>query len=101
MCACALLLGQVFIAMAKALAFIDPDQLSMTVVLTALNRFLQVRGTHTHPSPGLPLHVGEGLMGPPSGLLPTHVSQAVSGTCQFLVGLSSAPGLRRLPQPRR
>ena len=34
---------EVFIAMAKALAFIDPDQLSMTIVLTALNRFLQVR----------------------------------------------------------
>ena len=33
---------EVFIAMAKALAFIDPDRLSMTVVLTALNRFLQV-----------------------------------------------------------
>ena len=39
---------EVFIAMAKALAFIDPDQLSMTIVLTALNRFLQVR-----PSPPL------------------------------------------------
>ncbi|KAG2452505.1 hypothetical protein HYH02_002744 [Chlamydomonas schloesseri] len=34
---------EVFIAMAKALAFIDPDRLSMTVVLTALNRFLQER----------------------------------------------------------
>jgi 15-cis-phytoene desaturase len=34
---------EVFIAMAKALNFIDPDSLSMTVVLTALNRFLQVR----------------------------------------------------------
>lgn len=34
---------EVFIAMAKALAFIGPDELSMTVVLTALNRFLQVR----------------------------------------------------------
>ena len=33
---------EVFIAMAKALAFIDPDNLSMTIVLTALNRFLQV-----------------------------------------------------------
>jgi uncharacterized protein with NAD-binding domain and iron-sulfur cluster len=33
---------EVFIAMAKALNFIDPDRLSMTVVLTALNRFLQV-----------------------------------------------------------
>lgn len=33
---------EVFIAMAKALNFIDPDDLSMTVVLTALNRFLQV-----------------------------------------------------------
>jgi hypothetical protein len=44
----------VFIAMAKALAFIDPDQLSMTVVLTALNRFLQVRGNNNHPPPGLP-----------------------------------------------
>jgi len=32
---------EVFIAMAKALNFIDPDDLSMTVVLTALNRFLQ------------------------------------------------------------
>jgi len=32
---------EVFIAMAKALAFIDPSELSMTVVLTALNRFLQ------------------------------------------------------------
>ncbi|KXZ55966.1 hypothetical protein GPECTOR_2g1518 [Gonium pectorale] len=34
---------EVFIAMAKALAFIGPDRLSMTVVLTALNRFLQER----------------------------------------------------------
>ena len=34
---------EVFIAMAKALNFIDPDSLSMTVVLTALNRFLNVR----------------------------------------------------------
>lgn len=34
--------AQVFIAMAKALAFIGPEDLSMTVVLTALNRFLQV-----------------------------------------------------------
>ncbi len=33
---------EVFIAMAKALNFIDPENLSMTVVLTALNRFLQV-----------------------------------------------------------
>ena len=31
----------VFIAMAKALNFIDPDEISSTVVLTALNRFLQ------------------------------------------------------------
>jgi uncharacterized protein with NAD-binding domain and iron-sulfur cluster len=36
---------EVFIAMAKALNFIDPDRLSMTVVLTALNRFLQVRAS--------------------------------------------------------
>lgn len=34
---------EVFIAMAKALAFIGPDDLSMTIVLTALNRFLRVR----------------------------------------------------------
>nr|AHN09734.1 phytoene desaturase [Dunaliella parva]ARH02608.1 phytoene desaturase [Dunaliella parva] len=34
---------EVFIAMAKALNFINPDELSMTVVLTALNRFLQER----------------------------------------------------------
>ena len=32
---------EVFIAMAKALNFIDPDEISSTVVLTALNRFLQ------------------------------------------------------------
>ena len=31
---------EVFIAMATALDFIDPDKLSMTVVLTAMNRFL-------------------------------------------------------------
>jgi len=31
---------EVFISMAKALDFIDPDRLSMTVVLTAMNRFL-------------------------------------------------------------
>jgi len=34
---------EVFIAMAKALNFIDPDELSMICVLIALNRFLQVR----------------------------------------------------------
>ncbi|NEO99293.1 MAG: 15-cis-phytoene desaturase [Symploca sp. SIO2E9] len=32
---------QVFIAMSKALNFINPDEISATVVLTALNRFLQ------------------------------------------------------------
>lgn len=37
---------EVFIAMAKALNFIDPENLSMTVVLTALNRFLQVLLVH-------------------------------------------------------
>lgn len=31
---------EVFVAIAKALDFIDPDKLSMTVVLTAMNRFL-------------------------------------------------------------
>ena len=31
---------EIFVAMAKALDFIDPDKLSMTVVLTAMNRFL-------------------------------------------------------------
>merc|ERR1719326_265146 len=31
---------EVFISMAKALDFIDPENLSMTVVLTAMNRFL-------------------------------------------------------------
>lgn len=34
---------EVFIAMAKALNFIDPDELSMICVLIALNRFLQER----------------------------------------------------------
>jgi 15-cis-phytoene desaturase len=29
---------EIFIAMAKALAFVDPDKVSATVVLTALNR---------------------------------------------------------------
>nr|AUE44529.1 phytoene desaturase [Ahnfeltiopsis flabelliformis] len=32
---------EVFIAMSKALNFIDPDDISTTVILTALNRFLQ------------------------------------------------------------
>eukprot|EP00216_Chloropicon_sp_CCMP2111_P000692 CAMPEP_0198239346 /NCGR_PEP_ID=MMETSP1446-20131203/4776_1 /TAXON_ID=1461542 ORGANISM="Unidentified sp, Strain CCMP2111" /NCGR_SAMPLE_ID=MMETSP1446 /ASSEMBLY_ACC=CAM_ASM_001112 /LENGTH=591 /DNA_ID=CAMNT_0043921923 /DNA_START=191 /DNA_END=1966 /DNA_ORIENTATION=- len=32
---------EVFVAMSKALNFCNPDELSMTVVLTALNRFLQ------------------------------------------------------------
>ncbi|MGB0277890.1 MAG: 15-cis-phytoene desaturase [Prochlorococcaceae cyanobacterium] len=32
---------EVFLAMSKALNFIDPDEISSTVVLTALNRFLQ------------------------------------------------------------
>jgi 15-cis-phytoene desaturase len=32
---------EVFIAMSKALNFIDPDEISATVLLTALNRFLQ------------------------------------------------------------
>eukprot|EP00249_Psilotum_nudum_P014381 c24794_g1_i1 orf=233-1945(+) len=32
---------EVFVAMSKALNFIDPDELSMQVVLIALNRFLQ------------------------------------------------------------
>ena len=35
---------EIFVAMSKALAFIDPERLSATVVLTALNRFL--RETH-------------------------------------------------------
>ena len=34
---------EVFIAMAKALNFCDPDELSMVCVLIALNRFLQER----------------------------------------------------------
>lgn len=41
---------EVFIAMAKALNFIDPHDLSMTVVLTALNRFLQVICFATSPT---------------------------------------------------
>ncbi len=32
---------EVFVAMAKALNFINPDEISATVILTALNRFLQ------------------------------------------------------------
>jgi len=34
---------EVFIAMAKALNFIGPDEISATILLTALNRFLQER----------------------------------------------------------
>ena len=34
------IIKEVFIPMAKALDFIDPDKLSMTVVLTAMNRFI-------------------------------------------------------------
>lgn len=34
---------EVFIAMSKALNFINPDELSMQCILIALNRFLQVR----------------------------------------------------------
>ena len=45
---------EVFIAMAKALNFIDPHDLSMTVVLTALNRFLQVNYINTSPTPAGP-----------------------------------------------
>ena len=37
--------------MAKALNFIDPHDLSMTVVLTALNRFLQVKCFCLIPNP--------------------------------------------------
>lgn len=46
---------EVFIAMAKALNFIDPENLSMTVVLTALNRFLQVGTNKCIPRSLLPL----------------------------------------------
>ncbi len=35
--------SDIFIAASKALTFIDPDQVSATVVLTALNKFLQER----------------------------------------------------------
>jgi len=31
---------EIFIAMGKALDFIDPDKLSMSVILTAMNRFI-------------------------------------------------------------
>ena len=31
---------EIFIAMSKALDFIDPEKLSMTVILTAMNRFI-------------------------------------------------------------
>eukprot|EP00850_Spirogloea_muscicola_P014367 SM000102S09225 [mRNA] locus=s102:338758:341918:- [translate_table: standard] len=37
---------EVFIAMAKALNFINPDEISSTVILTALNRFLQALSKH-------------------------------------------------------
>ena len=37
-------LQEIFIPMAKALDFIDPDRLSMTVVLTAMNRFINEPG---------------------------------------------------------
>jgi 15-cis-phytoene desaturase len=34
---------EIFIAMSKSLNFIDPDEISATVILTAMNRFLQER----------------------------------------------------------
>ena len=34
---------EVFIAMAKSLNFIGPDEISATIILTAMNRFLQER----------------------------------------------------------
>lgn len=34
---------EIFIAMAKSLNFIDPDEISSTIILTAMNRFLQER----------------------------------------------------------
>ena len=40
---------EVFISMAKALDFIDPDKLSMTVVLTAMNR-RAAPAPHDHPA---------------------------------------------------
>ncbi|KAG5619418.1 hypothetical protein H5410_019242 [Solanum commersonii] len=40
---------EVFIAMSKALNFINPDELSMQCILIALNRFLQVRILIPHP----------------------------------------------------
>ena len=36
---------EVFIAMSKALNFINPEEISSTVLLTALNRFLQEKKT--------------------------------------------------------
>jgi 15-cis-phytoene desaturase len=36
---------EIFIAMGKALDFIDPDKLSMSVILTAMNRFIRARQT--------------------------------------------------------
>ena len=39
---------ELFVAMGKALDFIDPDKLSMAVVLTAMNRFLnETHGSKT------------------------------------------------------
>ena len=43
---------EVFIAMAKALNFINPWEISSTVILTAMNRFLQVSATC--PTPPFP-----------------------------------------------
>lgn len=56
---------EVFIAMAKALNFIDPDELSMICVLIALNRFLQVRPTWLHHAWGWQAGewVGQGFRG--------------------------------------
>jgi hypothetical protein len=40
---------EIFIAMGKALDFLDPERLSMTVVLTAMNRYA-LRPTHARPA---------------------------------------------------
>ncbi|KAL5227940.1 hypothetical protein ABZP36_016205 [Zizania latifolia] len=51
---------EVFIAMSKALNFINPDELSMQSILIALNRFLQEVAVARFGGGELPLHLGRG-----------------------------------------
>ena len=86
---------EVFIAMAKALNFIDPDDLSMTVVLTALNRFLQVRIAEDTWQPISMLLSMKWKFGRSEGSCPNHTQRLpVALTRECIASLRSDMGPR-------